>query len=87
MTISFEISQAIEQQIRTNGVDVNREAKVAYLVELYRQERITRDDLSEALGLGFHQTEQVLKERGVGDDFTLDEFHAERALLREAGSR
>ena len=86
MTIRFEIPQAMEQQIRTDGVDLNREAKVAYLVDLYRHERITRDDLSEALGLGFHQTEQLLKEHGVGDDFTLEEFEAERALLRETGA-
>jgi predicted HTH domain antitoxin len=85
MTISFEIPKAMEQQIRTNGVDLNHEAKVVYLVDLYRHERITRDDLSEALGLGFHQTEQLLKDHGVGDDFTFEEFQAERALLRETG--
>jgi predicted HTH domain antitoxin len=87
MTITFEIPQGIEQQVRSNGADINREAKAAYLVNLYRQERITRDDLSESLGLGFHQTEQLLKDHGVGDDFTPDEFEAERALLREAGFR
>ncbi len=87
MTISFELPQGIEKQIQNNGADINREAKAAYLVNLYRQERITRDDLSEALGLGFHQTEQLLKEHGVGDDFTLEEFEAERAVLRGASSR
>jgi hypothetical protein len=87
MTISFELPPTIEQQVRTNGADLNREAKVAYLLDLYRQERITRDDLSEALDLGFHQTEQLLKEHGVGDDFTLEEFEAERAFLREVRSR
>ena len=60
---------------------------MAYLVELYRRERITRDDLSEALSLGFHQTEQLLKEHGVGDDFTLEEFQAEQAFLRKVGPR
>ena len=87
MTISFELPPNLEQQARTDGADPNREAKVAYLVDLYRQERITHDDLSEALGLGFHQTEQLLKEHGVGDDFTLEEFQAERALLREVQPR
>ena len=87
MTISFELPQNIQQRARTNGADLNREAKEAYLVELYRQERITRDDLSEALGLSFHQTEELLKERGVGDDFTFEEFQAERAFLREADKR
>ena len=87
MTIIFELPSNIEQQVLTNGADLNREAKVAYLVDLYRRERITRDDLSEALGLGFHQTEQLLKEHGVGDDFTLEEFQAEQAFLRKAGPR
>jgi predicted HTH domain antitoxin len=85
MTISFELPQNIEQQALTNGADLNREAKVAYLVDLYRRERITRDDLSEALGLGFHQTEQLFKEHGIGNDFTLEEFQAERAFLRKVG--
>ena len=60
---------------------------MAYLVDLYRRERITRDDLGEALGLGFHQTEQLLKEHGIGDDFTLEEFQAERAFLSKVGPR
>ena len=87
MTIIFELPPNIEQRALTNGADLNREAKVAYLVNLYRRERITRDDLSEALGLGFHQTEQLLKEHGVGDDFTLEEFQAEQAFLRKVGPR
>ena len=87
MTISFEIPQTIEQRVRTGGADPNREAKEVYLIDLYRQERITHDDLSEALGLGFHQTEQLIKEHGAGDDFTLAEVEAERAVLREMERR
>ena len=83
MTISFELPQNIEQRVRIEGGDPSREAKEAYLLDLYRQERISHDDLSEALGLGFHQTQQLIKEHGVGDDFTLAEFEAERAVLRE----
>ncbi len=87
MTISFEIPQTIEQRVRTGGADPNREAKEVYLIDLYRQERITHDDLSEALGLGFHQTEQLIKEHGAGDDFTLAEVEAERTVLREMERR
>ena len=36
MTISFDLPQDIEQQIRTNGVDLDREARELYLVDLYR---------------------------------------------------
>src|SRR5207248_268515 len=86
MIIRFELPPTIERHL-TNGGDFNREAKEAYLVELYRQERITHDDLGEALGLGFHETEQLLKEHGVGHDFTLEEFEAERTSLRQVRPR
>src|SRR4051812_49842276 len=82
MTISFEPPQNIERRVRIAGADPSIEAKQAYLVDLYRQERIAHDDHSEALGLGFHQTQQLLKEHGVGDDFALEEFETECAVLR-----
>ena len=56
-------------------------------MELYRQDRISHDDLSDALSLGFHQTEQLIKEYGAGDDFTLAEFDAERKVIREMERR
>ena len=65
MNISFEIPQDFEDQIRTVDVDPNREAKEVYLLELYRQERITHRQLQEALGLSFHETEHILKQRGM----------------------
>ena len=42
MTISFEIPLAIEQELCTDADDLSREAKEAFLVELYRQEKISR---------------------------------------------
>ena len=56
MNISFEIPQDIEQQLRANGLDINRQAKEAYLVNLYREERISHRQLGEALGLSRYQT-------------------------------
>jgi hypothetical protein len=85
MTISFELPDNIEQQVRTNGADLNREAKVAYLLGLYRQDRISHAQLCEALDVSFHEAETLIKEHGAGHDFTLEEFQAERALLREVG--
>lgn len=87
MTIRFDLPPSLEQQIGTAGADLNREAKEAYLVELYRQERITHDDLGEALGLGFHEIEQLLKRHGAGHDLTPEEFEAERAFLRRVARR
>jgi predicted HTH domain antitoxin len=84
MTISFEIPQDIELQIRENGADLNREAKEVYLMEQYRQAKITHRQLQEALELSFHETEQLLRSRGVGQDLDIEEFEAGRILLRKA---
>jgi hypothetical protein len=87
MPISFELPQNIEQQVRTNGADLNREAKVAYLLDLYRRDRISHGQLCEALDVSFHEAETLIKEHRAGHDFTLEELQAERALLREVGPR
>ena len=87
MTINFDIPPSIQQRVQSEGADPNREAKEAYLIGLYRQGRITHDDLSEALELGFHQIQQLIKEHGAGDDFSIEEFEAERTLLRELEHR
>jgi predicted HTH domain antitoxin len=84
MNVSFEIPQDIEQQLRSEGVDPNCEAKLVYLLEQFRQARITHRQLEEVLGLSFHETEQVLKQRGMGQDLDTEAFGAERDLLRKA---
>jgi hypothetical protein len=83
MTITFEIPPELEQQIRTNGVDLGRDAKEVYLMEQYRQARITHRQLEEALGLSFHEAEQLLKRRDMGQDLDIEEFEAGRAFLRK----
>ena len=87
MTISFEIPQEIEQQIRTTGMDLGRDAKEVYLMEQYRQARITHRQLEEALDLSFHEAEQLLKQRGMGQDLDIEEFEAGRELLRKGRPR
>lgn len=87
MTIRFEIPPDIEQQIRTDGVDLDREARELYLLELYRQDRISHAQLRDALGVGFHEAERLIKAHGAGHDFPLDEFEEQRAFLSGAGSQ
>ena len=83
MNVSFEIPQDMEQQLRSEGVDPNREAKQVYLLEQFRQARITHRQLEEVLGLSFYETELILKQRGMGQDLDTEAFGAERDLLRK----
>ena len=84
MTITFEIPPDIEQQIRLDGTDLHREARETYLVELYRQDRITHHQLAEALGLGRIETDGVLKRHKVSPGPTLEELRTEIGSLRDA---
>ena len=87
MTISFEMPRDIEPQLRTDGVDLSRQAKEVYLMEQYRQAKITHRQLEEALDLSFDETEQILKQRGLGQDLDIEEFEAGRDLLKKARPR
>jgi predicted HTH domain antitoxin len=84
MNISFEIPQDIEQELRANGLDLNREAKEVYLIDLYRQERITHRQLAEALGLSRYETDGVLKRHKVSPNVTAGEMRAQATALKDA---
>jgi predicted HTH domain antitoxin len=84
MSVSFELPQDIEQELRSNGVDPSREARELYLVELYRQDRISHAQLREALDVSFHEAERLIKEHGAGHDIPFEEFKAGRDFLRKA---
>ncbi len=83
MNISFEIPRDIEEQIRTNGEDLSGEARELFLVELYRRERITHHQLSEALGLSRYETDGVLKKHEVWLELTPEELAAQAASVRD----
>jgi predicted HTH domain antitoxin len=84
MNISFEIPGEIEQELSNNRADLNGEAREAFLVELYRQDRITHHQLAEALGLSRLETEGVLKLHKVSSGITAEEMRAQAAALRDA---
>ena len=64
--------------------DFSRDAKEAYLVDLYRQHKITHHQLGKAFGLDRFDTDVLLKHHGVELELSLEEFNAEVASLREA---
>ena len=84
MSISFEIPEDIEQELRTNGLDLNREAKEVYLIDLYRQERIPHRQLAESLGLSRYETDGVLKRHKVSPNVTAQEMRAQATGLKDA---
>lgn len=86
MAISFELPPDIEDQLRADGADLDADAREAYLVDLYREDRITHRQLAEALDLGRLETDVVLKRRQVSIVPGFEEIRAEFGSLRETRS-
>jgi predicted HTH domain antitoxin len=82
MTIQFEIPHDIEQEVVGNGSDLNGEAREAFLVELYRQDRIAHHQLAQALGLSRIETEALLKRHQVSSGVTAEEIRAQADALQ-----
>jgi hypothetical protein len=81
MTISFEIPHDIEQDVSTDGADLNGEAREAFLVELYRRRRISQHQLGMALGLDDYETDDVLRRHGVALEISVEDQRAEAVSL------
>lgn len=84
MNITFEIPRDIEEQLRAGGAELNREAREAFLVSLYREDRITHHQLGQALGLSRLETEALLKRYRVSSGVTAEEMRAQSADFQAA---
>jgi len=84
MSVTFQLPDDIEQQLRHDLTDLDQVAKEAALVELYRQANLTHHQLATALGLSRFETEDLLKRHNVTEDLiTKNELDAQLAALRK----
>ena len=67
-TVSFQLPDGIEQQLRRELGDLDTAAKEAALVELYRQGQLSHGKLAEGLGISRYETDAVLKRHNVTED-------------------
>ena len=75
MSVQIDLPPEIERRLRAESADLDAEAREAMLVELYRQDKITRYQLSLGLGLSRFETDAVLKKHNVTEDLpTLEEL-------------
>jgi predicted HTH domain antitoxin len=85
MAVTVELPADVERRLRQQSPDLDSLAKEAMLVELYRQDKLSRYELSQALGLSRFETDGLLKEHKVTDDLlSLEELEDD---LRVARSR
>ena len=82
-TVSFQLPDNVEQQLRRQLGDLDAAAKEAALVELYRQGQLSHGKLAEGLGISRYETDAVLKRHNVTEDLlTREEFDQQASGLR-----
>lgn len=82
MPIIFDLPPAIEQQLRGQWADFDAVAKEAALVELYRQRKLTHNDLGTALDMDRFAVDALLKRHQVMEDLiTADALASQLAAL------
>jgi predicted HTH domain antitoxin len=87
MQVTVDIPDAIAKKIGQQGGDAAREVLVAFAVEEYRAEKLSRGQVSELLGLDFWETEELLKRRGAYLHYDSKDFECDRESLRKLLAR
>ncbi|MGD0139406.1 MAG: UPF0175 family protein [Tepidisphaeraceae bacterium] len=77
MALTIQLPSDLEQALRREFGDLDQAAKEALLVELYRQDKLTQYEVSQALGLERFETDALLKKHNVTEDLPTAEELAE----------
>ena len=84
MAVTIELPADFEERLRAETPDLDSEAKEALLIELYRQDKLSRYELSLALGLTRFETDALLKKHHVTEDLpTPEEIEQDLRHLRQ----
>jgi predicted HTH domain antitoxin len=84
MSITFDLPEDVEEQLRRELGDLDQAAKEAALVELYRQGKLSHGRFAESLGISRYEADGVLKRHNVTEDLvTLAELDEQIAGFRE----
>jgi len=84
MAVTIQLPADVEERLRAESPDLDALAKEAMLIELYRQDKLSHYELSQALDLDRFETDGVLKMHNVVVDLpTPEEIEQGLQLLRK----
>jgi hypothetical protein len=83
MAITIDIPAELESTLRRLVADLDRAAKEAFLVELYRERRLTHAQLTSALGVSALAAGGSLKRHAAYLEMTADDVTRESGELRK----
>jgi predicted HTH domain antitoxin len=83
MAVKIQIPAEVELRLRAEDPDLEATAREAMLLELYRQDKLSHHELSQAMGLDRFETEGLLKRHGVTEDLpTAHELEKDLQMAR-----
>jgi hypothetical protein len=84
MEAIITIPDEIARHIASSPEELERQVKLAYALQLYREDKITEHEFGEMLGLETRmEIDAVLKENDCFIEYTKDEVAAQQKALRE----
>ena len=82
MTLVLDLPSSWESLLGLDSGDAANRARQMLVLEGYREGRLSRGQVAEMLGLGFHETESFLAEHHAEQQPTWDELEAGSKQLR-----
>lgn len=84
MTLVLDLPDSWKQLLGLDKADAEARAREMLVIESYREGRISRGQAAEMLGLGFHETEILLKRYGAEQQPTWDELEQSAKALKSS---
>lgn len=86
-TVRLDLPPDVEQRLRQESPDLSEAVKEAYVLELFRQGKLSHYELSKVLGLDRFETDAYLKKHKVFEgSLTLEDIESDLQTLRTLSS-
>lgn len=87
MTVTFQLEDDLEKQLRRDLGDLSQAARDALLIEAYRMGKLSIGRLARTLGFGVIEADQWLAKHGVSLNYSFEDFKADERTLQEFRAR
>jgi predicted HTH domain antitoxin len=81
MSITFDLPQDVERDLRKKYGDLSQAAKEAFLVDSYRESRLSVGQIARSLKKGVIETQAWLSERGAPLSYSMEDLEADRQTI------
>ncbi len=86
MELTVQIPDDVARSLSASGGDLGRRALEALALEEFKSGHLTKPELRRLLGFGTrYRLDGFLKSHGVFEDYTMEDFEADRDALRQLG--